>query len=147
MAAVPRVFFDASVLIAAGASLSGGSAMAVQVCRRGLARALVTRTVLWEAERNLRISFPPSALLAFYTLLGQLDPDVIPNPSDAEIYATARVVAAKDAHVLAGARAGRATHLLTLDRKHFLGKSVRAAILPLVVCTPGEFLTSLVHPG
>ena len=147
MAAVPRVFFDASVLIAAGASSSGGSAMAVQVCRRGLARGLVTRLVLWEAERNLHASFPPSALLAFYTLLGQLDPEVVPDPPEAEIRAAARVVAGKDAHVLAGARAGRATHLLTLDRKHFLGKSVRAAILPLVVCTPGEFLTSLVQPG
>jgi len=121
--------------------------MAVQVCRRGLARALVTRLVLWEAERNLHASFPPSALLAFYTLLGQLDPEVVPDPPEAEIRAAARIVAAKDAHALAGARAASATHLLTLDRKHFLGKSVRAAILPLVVCTPGEFLTSLVHPG
>ena len=121
--------------------------MATQVCRRGLARALVTRLVLWEAERNLRISFPPSALLAFYTLLGQLDPEVVPDPPEAEIRAAASVVAAKYAHVLAGARAGRATHLLTLDRKHFLDKSVRAAILPLVVCTPGEFLTSLVYPA
>ena len=144
MAAVPRVFFDASVLIAAGASSSGGSAMAVQVCRRGLARGLVTRIVLWEAERNLHASFPPSALLAFYTLLGQLDLDVILNPTEAGLQSATSNVAAKDAHVLAGARAGRATHLLTLDRKHFLGKNVRAAILPLVVCTPGEFLESLV---
>jgi len=144
VAAVPRVFFDASVLIAAGASSSGGSAMAVQVCRRGLARGLVTRIVLWEAERNLHASFPPSALLAFYTLLGQLDLDVILNPTEAGLQSATSNVAAKDAHVLAGARAGRATHLLTLDRKHFLGKNVRAAILPLVVCTPGEFLESLV---
>jgi predicted nucleic acid-binding protein len=147
VAAVPRVFFDASVLIAAGASSSGGSAMAVQVCRRVLARGLVTRLVLWEAERNLQASFPPSALLAFYTLIGQLNSDVIPNPTEAEIQSATSIVAAKDAHVLAGARAGRATHLLTLDRKHFLGKSVRAAILPLVVCTPGEFLKWLVCPG
>ena len=121
--------------------------MAVQVCRRGLVRGLVTRLVLWEAERNLHASFPPAGLLAFYTLLGQLDPEVVPDPPEAEIRAAARVVAGKDAHILAGARAGSATHLLTLDRKHFLGKSVRAAILPLVVCTPGEFLTSLVSPG
>ncbi len=146
MAAVPRVFFDASVLIAASASLSGGSAMTVEVCRRGLARGLVTRLVLWEAERNLHASFPPSALLAFYTLIGQLGPDVIPNPTESEIRSATSIVPAKDAHVLAGARGGRATHLLTLDRKHFLGKSVRTAVLPLVVCTPGEFLKSLVYP-
>jgi len=94
--------------------------VAVQVCRRGLVRGLVTRLVLWEAERNLHASFPPAALLAFYTLLGQLDPEVVHDPPEAEIRPAARVVAGKDAHVLAGARAGSATHLLTLDRKHFL---------------------------
>jgi len=141
-----RVFFDASVLIAAGASPSGGSALAAEVCVRGLAKALVTRLVLWEAERNLHAKFPASALVEFYNLVGQLNPEVVPNPSPAEIHAAGKVVAAKDAHVLAGARAGNATHLLTLDRSHFLGKKTHAAILPIVVCTPGEFLRSLVGP-
>jgi predicted nucleic acid-binding protein len=50
------------------------------------------------------------------------------------------VVPSKDAHVLASARAGKATHLLTLDRRHFLGTKTQEAILPIIVCTPGEFL-------
>jgi predicted nucleic acid-binding protein len=139
----PRVFFDASVLIAAGASPSGGSVLAAEVCKHGLAKALVTRFVLWEAERNLHAKFPASALVEFYNLVGQLNPEVVPNPSPTEIEAAGGVVPAKDAHVLAGARAGHATHLLTLDRKHFLGKHTRAAMLPIVACTPGEFLKSL----
>ena len=146
MAAVSRVFFDASVLIAAGASQSGASALAVEVCKYGLAKALVTRFVLWEAERNLHAKFPTSALVEFYNLVGQLNPEVVSNPSRAEIRAASEVIAAKDAHVLAGARAGKATHLLTLDRKHFLGENTREAILPIVVFTPGEYLRSLVSP-
>ena len=144
MADVPRVFFDASVLIAAGASASGGSALAAKVCTRGLARALVRTPVLWEAERNLRAKFPPSALLEFYTLLGELEPQVVRDPYPAEIRRASAVVPSKDAHVLAGARAGKATHLLTLDRRHFLGTKTRGAILPIIVCTPGEFLMAIV---
>lgn len=143
MNVAPRAFFDASVLIAAGASHTGGSALAAQACSHGLAKALVTRVVLWEAERNLHAKFPASALAAFYNLVGQLNPEVVPNPSATEMEAAGKVVPAKDAHVLAGARAGEATHLLTLDRKHFLGKNTRASILPIVACTPGEFLESL----
>ncbi|MCX6071562.1 MAG: PIN domain-containing protein [Chloroflexi bacterium] len=144
MAETPRLFFDANVLLAASVSAPGGSALAVRVCIRGLAKAQVTRQVLWEAERNLQVKFPPSALLEFYTLLGELEPRVVPDPSPAEIRSASAVVHPKDAHVLAGARAGKASHLLTLDRRHFLSAKTRVAILPIVVCTPGEFLTVLV---
>ena len=92
---------------------------------------------------NLHAKFPASALAAFYNMVGQLDPEVVPNPSPADIDAATEIIAARDAHVLAGARAAKATHLLTLDRRHFLGNKTRAAILPIVVCTPGEFLRML----
>jgi hypothetical protein len=103
----------------------------------------MTRFVLLEAERNLHTQFPPSAPVDFYNLIGGLNPEVIRHPSPADMEAAAMLVAPKDAHVLAGARAGQATHLLTLDRKHFLGNHTRAAILPIVVCSPAEFLSAL----
>jgi predicted nucleic acid-binding protein len=137
MAAGLRVFSDASVLIAAGGSSSGGSALAAKVCMHGLVKTLVARLALWEAVRNLHAKFPPSALVEFHNLVGQLNPEVVPNPSPAEIYTAGKVVAAKDAHVLAGTHAGNATHLLTLDRRYFLDRKTHAAILPIVVCTPG----------
>ena len=138
-----RVFFDASALITAGASPSGGSALVASVCKSGLATPLVSRLVLWEAERNLRGKFPATALLEFYRLMGELEPQVVPDPTPAAIRKASAVVPAKDAHVLAGARAGKATHLLTLDRRHFLGTKTREAILPIIVCTPGEFLRAI----
>lgn len=140
-----RVFFDASTLIAAGASPSGGSALVATACMGGLAKALVTRLVLWEAERNLLGKFPASALLEFYRLLGELEPQVVADPTRAALRRAGAVVPAKDAHVLAGARAGKATHLLTLDRRHFLGARTREAILPIIVCTPGEFLKTVLQ--
>jgi len=137
-----RVFLDASALIAAGPSPSGGSALVAQVCARGLAQALVTRRVLLQAERNPDAKFPPTALLEFYNLLGRLNPQIVPPPTPAEVQAATLIVPSKDAHVLAAARTGRATHLLTLDRRHFLGQAARESILPIVVCTPGEFLSA-----
>jgi predicted nucleic acid-binding protein len=145
MAQTPRVFLDASVLIAAAASPSGGSALVAGVCKAGLATPLVSRLVLWEAERNLRSKFPANALLEFYRLLGELEPQVVPDPTPAAIRKASAVIPAKDAHVLAGARLGKATHLLTLDRRHLLGPKTREAILPIVVCTPGEFLRVVVQ--
>ena len=143
MAATPRLFLDASVLIAAAGSPEGGSALLLEICRARKTPMLVTRLVLREAERNIQEKLDEAALLQFYRLIADLDLQVIPAPASEELKAASGIVAAKDAHVLAAARAGKATHLITLDRKHFLGEKRREGILPIIACTPGEFLAEL----
>ena len=143
MAATPRLFLDASVLIAAAGSAEGGSALLLEICRARKTPMLVTRLVLREAERNTQEKLNKAALLRFYQLIADLDLQLIPTPSSEDLKAAAGIVAAKDAHVLAGARAGKATHLITLDRKHSLGDKRREGILPIIACTPGEFLERL----
>lgn len=54
-----------------------------------------------------------------------------------------RIVAEKDAHVLAAALKGHVDALLTLDRKHLLTPAVRAAS-PVLIQTPGDFLQQFV---
>ena len=143
MAATPRLFLDASVLIAAAGSAEGGSALLMDVCRASKTRLLVTRLVLREAERNIQRKLDEAGLLRFYQLIVDLDLQITPTPSSEELNEAAEVVAAKDAHVLAAARTGKATHLITLDRKHFLHAKQKDGILPIVACTPGEFLATL----
>ena len=140
MGSPPRLFLDASVLIAAAGSAEGGSALVLEICRAKLATPLLTRLVLREAERNIQGKLDRNALLRFYRLIAGLEPELLPIPSAADQQATSQVVSAKDAHVLAGARAGAATHLVTLDRRHFLQEDQRTGIQPIVACTPGEFL-------
>ncbi len=140
MADRPRLFLDASTLIAAAASPDGGSSLVVELCTLGKAKALVSRLVLREAERNIKSKLSELALLRYYNLLGSLDPEVIPLPPPSAIQRAAELVAAKDAHVLGAAREGDATHLITLDRKHLLLEDVRQGALPIVVCTPGDYL-------
>jgi predicted nucleic acid-binding protein len=136
----PRLFLDASTLIAAAASPDGGSSLVIELCTFGKAKALVTRLVLREAERNIKKKLSEQTLLRYYNLLGSLDPEPVPLPSGGAIQRAAELVAAKDAHVLAAAREGDATHLITLDRKHLLIDEIRQGALPIVVCTPGDYL-------
>jgi predicted nucleic acid-binding protein len=140
----PRLFLDASVLIAAAGSAEGGSAVVLEICRVKLAMPVLTRWILREAERGIQGKLDRDALLRFYRLIADLEPELLPIPSVEALHTASRVVSEKDAHVLAGARAGAATHLITLDRKHFLQEDQRAGMLPIVACTPGEFLQEFI---
>jgi predicted nucleic acid-binding protein len=143
MAATPRLFLDASVLIAAAGSAEGGSARLLDDCQASKTALLVTRLVLREAERNIQEKLDEADLLRFYRVIADLDLEVVPTPSSQQLASAAELVAIKDAHVLAGARSGKATHLITLDRKHCLHAKQKDGILPIVACTPGEFLEQL----
>jgi len=140
MGSPPRLFLDVSVLIAAAASPEGGSALVLEICRTGQATPLLTRLVLREAERNIQSKLEREVLLRFYRLIADLEPELLPIPGAEDLQTASQVVSAKDAHVLAGARAGAATHLVTLDRRHFLHEDQRTGIQSIVDCTPGEFL-------
>lgn len=139
-----RLFLDASVFIAAAGSPTGGSALIVEVCRRGLARAVSSRLVLLEAERNIRRKLGQEALLRFYQTIAGLDLDLVDAPTPQEIALMSRVIHPKDAHVLAAALKGGVDVLLTLDRTHFASPPVLQADLPFQIMTPGEFLQRLV---
>jgi predicted nucleic acid-binding protein len=147
MAHHPRLFLDASALIAASASPDGGSSLVVESCILGKAKALVSRLVLREVERNIRNKLGEETMLRYYNILGSLDLELVPLPPPSAIRRAAELVADKDAHVLAAAREGEATHLITLDRKHLLIEEVRQGALPIVVCTPGDFLQKILKDG
>lgn len=140
MTGAPRLFLDASVLIAAAGSRSGASALVLDVCRQGHGRAVSSRLVLLEAERNIRAKLGRDALLRFYQEIADLDLDLADAPTPQEIAEMCRIIHPKDAHVLAAASKGGADVLLTLDRAHFLSPPVLQADLPFQVMTPGDFL-------
>lgn len=140
----PRLFLDANVWIAAAASPAGASALVLALCHHGQARAVGSRLVLLEAERNVRDKLGEDALLRFYRGVAGLAVDLVEPATPEEIAAQAPIIHPKDAHVLAAALKGKVTALLTLDRKHFLTPSVLQADLPFQIMTPGDFLRRLV---
>ena len=137
------VFLDASVLVAASRSLSGGSAVAMGVCRGRRFRAALTARVLLEARVNIAEKFGETELLNFYRQIAALDPEMAPPPSREHLSECVPLTTEKDAHVLAAALACKAGYLLTLDRRHLLTPSVQSAGLPLEVMTPGDFLKEI----
>ncbi len=145
MTAVPRLFLDASVFIAAAGSRTGASAMVLALCRHGHARAVSSRLVLREAERNIQSKLGADALLGFYHEIAALGIDLVEAPTPQEVAAQSQLIDPKDAHVLAAALKGRVEALLTLDRKHFLTPRVLQAGLPFAIVTPGDFLHRLVQ--
>ncbi len=135
-----RLFLDTSVWIAAAASLEGASALVLAFCRHRHARAVASRPVLLEAERNIREKLGEDALLRFYREVAGAGVELVQAATPEEIAAQARIIPPKDAHVLAAALKGNITALLTLDRKHFLIPSVLHADLPFQIMTPRDFL-------
>ena len=134
------VFLDASVLVAASRSPTGGSAVAMEVCQGRRYRAALSTTVLLEARVNIAGKFGERELLRFYRQLAALDPRMIGHPSREQLDQCISLTGEKDAHVLAAALASGAAFLLTLDRRHLLTPAVEAAGLPVRVMTPGDFL-------
>jgi predicted nucleic acid-binding protein len=141
--AKPKLFIDASVFVAAAASPAGGSAAVLELGRRGRVRLLTSRLVLVEAERNTRQKLPTEALLGFYQYIGTLPIKITASVTEAEIARAARIVAEKDAHVLAAATKSRADVLLTLDRRHLLTPAAQS-YSPVLIQTPGGFLQAFV---
>lgn len=140
MKAAPRLFLDASVLIAAAGSRTGASTLVLDVCRHGQAKAVSSRLVLLEAERNIRAKLGREALLRFYQEIADLDLDLVEAPTPQEIADMSQIIHPKDAHVLAAAVKGGVEVLLTLDRRHFLSPTVLEAGLPFQIMIPGDFL-------
>lgn len=135
----PTLFTDASVLIAAAASPSGGSSAILELGRRKKVRLIASKLVLVEAERNIRDKLPEDVLLRFYEQLASIPVRLVRSATEAEIAKAEQIVATKDAHVVAAAGKARVDVLLTLDRKHLLVDSVRASV-PFLIETPGDFL-------
>ena len=141
------VFLDASVLVAGSRSPSGGSALAMEVCRGRRFRAAFTARVLLEARGNIAEKFGEPELLRFYQQVAGLDPEMMPSPSTERLARCAPLVGEKDAHVLAAALECGAGYLLTLDRRHLMTPAVQSAGLPVRVVTPGDFFRRVVNVG
>ena len=78
-------FVDASCLIAAAGSPTGGSAFILRQCQRGLLRAIVSAPVCDEAERNVRTKLPSAAMAGYLDLLRISGLEMVPEPTDTEL--------------------------------------------------------------
>lgn len=137
---VIRVFLDASILVAASASVNGASAFALHLSRTKKIKALISEDVLGETKKNVeqKLNEAGQQRLQVYLKLARLV--LVNNPKPETIRACEAAIHIKDAPILAAAVASKADVLLTLDRKHFLTKKVADFAKPMKIVTPGDWL-------
>lgn len=135
-ASMKTVFLDSSVLFSAINSPTGGSAKLF--ITQGLTLT-TSKVVLTEVERNVRKKLASYHLERFFLLVGQLTV-LAQTPNDARIKKAQAVIVEKDAVILAEAKESKADILATLDKKHFLTKSVMDFVKPQQVLTPKMIL-------
>jgi predicted nucleic acid-binding protein len=132
------VFFDASCLIAAAISPTGGSGFLLGLCQKGYLQAVVSTFVLAEAARNLQSNATTAAWANYQVHLTTVPFVIASVPSPLPTYPP---VNPKDIHVVAAASDAAVAYLLTLDKG--LLAQAKQANLGFPVLLPGEFISQV----
>jgi putative PIN family toxin of toxin-antitoxin system len=139
-----KVFIDASVVIAAVLSDSGGSALIFKLAKKKYVDIILTERVVQEAHNSLNKKYGSESVLNLFNLLTEFKSNIKSSPKDNECLKYQELIMdEKDCHILAGADKYQTKYLLTLDKKHFFTAKLQAANLPFLILTPGDFLQEL----
>ena len=106
------LFLDATCLIAAAGSPTGGSGFLLSVCQSGFLKACSSPSVLVEAERNITAKLPASALGTYHLQLATTPITLVSTPPKRAIQQYDSLFG-KDAPVVASAVAAGAPYLFT----------------------------------
>ncbi len=137
-----RVFIDTSVLFSACNSRTGAATIILGRCRKGAIQGYISSYVLSEIKRNVAARLDQVGKKRLHVFLQQGRLTIVEEPGVEEVKRCERVIAAKDAPVLAASIKCNASHLLTFNTTDFKRPEVRAFAKPLEIMTPREFITS-----
>lgn len=137
-----RVFFDASVLFAAGHSATGHARDLVLMAIQGRIQAIVSQDVLDEVQRNITRK-APERVEAYTELLELMNPEIVADPTPEEVWAVEAYVVQKDAPIVAAAINAQPDYLVTFDRKHLLNQPQVAEKSGLRIVTPDVLVQAL----
>ncbi len=138
-----RVYFDASVIIAALLSKTGGSSLLVKYIKQCRITGVTSQTVVdevLEEEVMKRIKKSKKKIEHF---IAQSKLAVRESITAEEITPYKDQVDVKDAHLIAGANLTKCSHLVTLDKKHLLREDIQKRFLPLRIVSPKELLEEI----
>ena len=139
-----RVFFDASVIIAALLSPTGGSALILKFIKIGFIIGITSQTVIEEVleeKHFLKIKRSKGEIENFITQSRLIIRKTIAVD---EITPYQNLIDPEDAHLIAGANLTKCEYLVTLDKKHLLRSDIQENFLPLRIVSPKELLEEIV---
>lgn len=135
-----RIFFDANVIIAGSMSRRGASRALLILAEAGMFKMVVSKLVLDEVERNLRLKLP-QALPIMADLLDQIHPEVIADPQPDEFAHWLPLIEHKDAPILQAALNAGVNYLITLNTRDFTSEVAEAS--GLTIMEPRQFVERL----
>jgi predicted nucleic acid-binding protein len=131
--------------IAAFLSPQGGSALLLQLIKRGDIIGITSQTVITEVleeDKPTKLKRPRAELERFVAASGLLVREAV---TPAEIAPYQGLIDADDAHLVAGATLTSCSHLVSLDKRHVLRDDVRQRFLSLRIVSPKELLQALLE--
>lgn len=139
------VYFDASVLIAAILSPSGGSSKLLTFVKKKHIAGITSQTVIEEVIAHAEKMNTSSHHILHYVKESSLL--VRRGITREEVAPYENRVDKKDAHVIAGALLSHSTHLVTLDKKHLLVPKIQKQFPKLTIGNPKTLLSKLLTGG
>jgi uncharacterized protein len=136
-----RIFLDSSVLFSAAYSIHGHAHDLILMAVREELAIVTSELVLIESGRNLAES-APDKLYALDRIVANIPLEII-RPTKRDVRAATRYVHLKDAPIVAAARRANVDLLVTLDKKHLLGRPRLAKYVRAAVVTPREAIDYL----
>ena len=139
---MPKVYFDASVIISGLISSIGGSAKLLELVKLQAIIGITSQTVLDEVlSKSEKISLSPEkiALIIKDSKL-LVRTRVVPK----EIAKYEKQINKEDAHLIAGARLTKCQYLVSLDKKHVLDPEIKKKFMPLIIVSPKELLELII---
>ncbi len=139
-----KVYFDASVIIAALLSPTGGSFLLLKYVKAGKIVGISSQTAIDEiieedklhkfgrTRRDIEQFIQDSKLL------------IHEHITQDEIEEYLGLIDAEDAHLVAGANLTHCEYLVSLDKKHLLRDAIQKKFLPLRIVSPKELLEEIV---
>lgn len=134
-----KVYFDASVIVSALISSTGGSAKLLEMVKEKIITGITSQTVIDEVlEHTEKIKLSSQIIQGYITNSRLLVRKKI-TQNDIDPYKD--IVDAQDAHVLAGAHLTQCKYLVTLDKKHLL--ILKGKIKRIKIVNPKKLLAEL----
>lgn len=133
-----KIFLDASVIIAAMLSPTGGSAKVIKLGQLGVWAQITSQSVVDEVKDHTeKIG---KSVVEIDQFIKKHSVIVRKRMTKLEIKPFIELVDESDAHLIAGSKLTGADFLVTLDKKHLLKEDIKNKFKPLKIVNPQEFL-------
>jgi predicted nucleic acid-binding protein len=109
--------------------------------RTGKIIVVISDFVILETRSNI-VALYPEKLFIFEKVLNAATPTVV-NATPSQVADSAKFIVVKDAPILAAAKTAKVDMLVSLDRKHILGRPELAEYIGAAILSPKEAVERL----